>query len=212
MAIATIKLSGGSRRTIQRSRLRGDRLVRGLPQALDHAGWLLADEIKVKEFGPGKTINVVTNQMRRSVASRVTGSGDAYAVMIGITKGPASSYAAIHERGGVIRAKGRGALAIPIGRARTATGKPRFPGGPHEAARKHPEMFMLKRSGKPPLLVRPLRVAGRSGGKIRGIEPLFVLLKSVRIPPRRWLSGGVERGIRVFQVDLQASIDRLVAE
>lgn len=207
MAVAVIKLAGESRRVIERSRLRGDTLIKALPAAAQKAGTLLANRISRDEFGPGKTLNVITSQLRSSVAARVLGSGASLAVMVGVTKGPAAQYAAVHERGGVIRAKSGRALAVPLDGAKTPGGRSRTPA---EMARKYPDMFMLKRPGKPPLLVRPLRVKGQPGGRIREFEPLFVLVKSVKIPARHWLSGGVRRGFDVFHLSLRRDVQALL--
>lgn len=77
-------------------------------------------------------------------------------------------YAAIHQFGGVIRPKKAKALTVPI--SDIAKGR---------RASEFQDLFVLKREGKPPLLVR------RKGKE--GIEPMYVLMKKVTIPPRPFL-------------------------
>lgn len=214
MATVTIRLAGDSLRTIARMKARPARLIDGMRPVAERAGVELASLISESEFGPGKAVGNVTGMLRRSIASRVLGvNAAALSIKVGVTKGPATAYASIHERGGTIKAKGGKALAIPVGKALVSgSRRPKFPGGPREAARKFPEMFMLKRPGKPPLLVRPIRVAGRANGKIARIEVLFVLKKSVKVSPKRYLSGGVQKHIGQVEVTLQDGLDRLMAE
>jgi len=205
----SIELSAESRQTIRRWRERGQQVQPAMVQAARHGAVLLASAIGEHEFGPGGSLRTITGMLQRSIAGRVISSGDIIVAGVGVTKGPASKYAKIHERGRVIRAKG-GALAVPLPEARTRGGKPRFPGGPREAAERYPDMFMLKRKGKPPLLVYPLRVAGRADGKVKRIVPLFVLLKSVRMPARHWLSGGVRKHREIFRVEMQRELTALL--
>jgi len=80
------------------------------------------------------------------------------------------AYAALQEYGGTIKARPGGALAIPLKAALTSTGVAR--GRPRDFE----DTFILKRqSGKPPLIVQ------KRGDEI---VPLFVLLKSVKVPAR----------------------------
>ena len=92
---------------------------------------------------------------------------------------PAAAYARILERGGTITPKRAQALAIPV--SEEAKG--------YSSPRDMPNLHMIPRKGRPPLLVRLL--AGR--GDARGFELHWVLVKSVTIEPRRWLSRGVRR-------------------
>lgn len=79
-------------------------------------------------------------------------------------------YAAIHQFGGVIRPKNAKALTIPI--APEAEGK-RASDFPRK------QTLLLLREGKAPLIV--LKMPDNT------IKPLFVLLKSVRIPARPFM-------------------------
>ena len=214
MSVITISISGESRKHIQRVKLRGDRLVKKLPEFLGNAAHELVQELIANEFGHGKTLNVVTSMLRSNTTYRIQGGGTATKVFIGVTKGPAAEYAAIQDRGGTIRAKGKGALAIPLPSARTASGRPKYPGGPHEAEEKLGELVFVDRKdkGKPPLLCKVIRTkgSGRGNGKAQELEPLFVLRKSVKIPASKWLTGGIQRAYGVFHTCLVRDIDKLL--
>jgi len=103
-----------------------------------------------------------------------------------------SSYASIHERGGVITAKPGKALAVPLsqemgGEALTPSGvlRGKFAG----PLRNVPglELVKNKRSGKAFLMERRDVLQKHGGHYIRlgqGLVPMFVLCRSVKIPPR----------------------------
>ena len=205
----SIELSPESKRAIARWKERGRQVQPALVKGARHGAELLASEISTKELGERGTLRVVTGMLRRSVQGRVISSGDTIVAGVGVISGPAATYARIHEKGGVIRAKG-GALAIPLDAAKTPGGKPRWPGGPREAGEKLKGMFMLKQKGKPPLLCIAKRVRGQAGGKVKEIVPLFVLLKSVRMPARHWLSGGAQKHREVFRVAMQRELTGLL--
>jgi hypothetical protein len=210
MPFLQLEFTGASRREIQKAIGRAKRVQATVAGAAKRGVEQLASEIATHEL-TGQTLGVVTGMLRRSVKGWMISSGGTIVVAVGVTKGPATAYARIHEEGGVIRGKGK-RLAVPLPAARTRTGKPRFPGGPREAARKYPDLFLLKRPGRPPLLCRPLRVAGRKGGKVKGLEPLFVLLSSVRIPARHWLSEGVLKHHDVVRLGIERDLDALLRE
>ncbi len=199
-----------SEKAIRLSGDRGGRLVTELPGIVDRSSILLAGEIAENELGPSGLLNVVSGNLRRSIASRVDVSGGGITAYIGVTKGPAVKYARIHEEGGVIKAKPGKALAVPLDAARTAGGKLKYPGGPREAGKREELIFIDRRAqGKPPLLVKVHRTPGKPGGKAAGFEPWYVLLKSVRVPAKRYLSGGVQRHFEVFRVSIRFEIDEL---
>ncbi len=77
-------------------------------------------------------------------------------------------YARIHEYGGTIVPKRRKALAIPLG---NVTGEPKD----------YQDLFMVHRPGQPPLLVRQMYKTKWA------IQPMFVLLPQVTLPPRPYL-------------------------
>jgi len=96
--------------------------------------------------------------------------------------GTAVKYGRIHEFGGVITAKGK-ALKVPIDRKLA-----------RQVERAGTKLTLIKRKGKPPLLVL-IKNEGRSarrgsGGNFAGghqMTPVYVLKKSVRIPARPWI-------------------------
>jgi hypothetical protein len=205
-----IELTQKSKDGIAKLAEAGRDLMPRLSQAALHGATLLSSTIGAEEFGPGKSLNVVTGNLRRSLVGKVVRPGDPLIAAVGITKGPASKYAAIHEYGGVIKAKGGKALAIPLSAAKTPGGRPRFPGGPLEAGEKL-KTFVVAEKGKPPLICTTKHVAG-GGKKVRELVPLYVLVKQVRMPARHWLREGVRKHQGVFRVALREEMDRLVAE
>ncbi|HET6497422.1 MAG TPA: hypothetical protein VFH61_18905 [Thermoleophilia bacterium] len=106
---------------------------------------------------------------------------------------PAAVYAGFLETGGAtggtITAKPGHALAIPISDEAKKYSSPRD----------MPGLELIPRKGKPPLLVRMLS----SRGNVRGFELHWVLVKSVTIEPRHWLSRGVDEAVPVMVGTLQ---------
>lgn len=101
-------------------------------------------------------------------------------VAVGVpANSPAADYAGIQEHGGVIRPKNAKALAIPLTPEAASYNSPRD----------MPGLTMIKRKGKPPLLVR--QMARR--GSVVGMEILWVLVDRVEITATHWLSRGAER-------------------
>ncbi len=200
-----ISLTEDAKRAIAKARERPVHLARELRPAVDRAAAQLASDVGEHEFGPGKTLNVVTGMLRRSIRHRVGGGKSALLVAIGVTRGPATKYAAIHEHGGTITPTKAKYLAIPLQRA--AGGRPRFPGGPRSVPG---DTFVLKAKSGNLFIVRAKRVRGKPKGKVTGLEFLFLLRKSVRIPARHWLSEGVRRQIGAFEVSLQDDVDRIL--
>ena len=109
---------------------------------------------------------------------------------------PASAYAAIQEFGGTIRPVRAGALAVPISKEAKGATSPRDMDG----------LTLIRRNGRPPLLVRVLAARGarRANWQIH-----WVLLPQVTIQATHWLSNGVEQaapamaeafGSRLFEI------------
>jgi hypothetical protein len=209
-ALIRITLTDESRRAIQAAIGRSRSVRKVVADAAARAAELVVGQI-VKEDLSGKTLNVITGNLRRSLSSRVIRGGNIVAA-IGVIKGPAMKYAAIHEFGGTIKPVKGQYLAIPLRAAKSGGGRPRFPGGPREAALKYPDTFVLKRPGKNPLICATLRVKGKgkNAGKVKGILPLFVLVKSVTMPARHWLSEGVRDKRRFFMVEIEKDLNRLL--
>jgi hypothetical protein len=111
---------------------------------------------------------------------------------------PAARYATILEYGGTIVPKSARALAIPL------TDEARKYSSPREMA----GLTLVSRPGHPPLLVR--EVVKR--GKVTAFEAMWVLVSSVTITGRNWLSRGVTDAVpamhRAFEGVLNALLRR----
>lgn len=213
MPVPVIELSPATQQTIefwQRVPIHFDRTV--VP-ASRVAAKMLSSKVSQTQF-TGSPLNVRTGNLRRSVDADVVRIGDNIIARIGVLKGPSSRYARILEEGGEIRPRKARALAVPLSAARTAGGRDRFPGGPAGAKfkGKYPDAFMLKRPGKPPLIVVPRRVRGSKNGRVAGLMPMFALVKSVRIPRTEWLSRGVARNMGVWEVEFEREFSRRIRD
>jgi len=209
MPLPVMKLAPASDEAVAILRAYPDLFGKALLPAVNSAATRLASRIAETQFR-GSPLQSRTGTLAGSVSSRVFRIGDVVLAEIGTIKGPARAYARILEEGGVIKPVKGKALAVPLKDAKTPSGRPRFPGGPREAQAKHPDMFLLKRRGKPPLLVVPRRVRGRRKGRVVGFRLMFVLLRRVTIKPTRWLSAGVSRHINVWDVAFSEEMNRRV--
>ena len=207
-----IDLTSESKRAIARWGERGKQIKPTIAKAAARGAQLVVAEILQHELR-GKALRWLTGTLAGSLTSNVVVEGDTVIARVGVWKGAASKYARIHEMGGVIRPVKGKYLAIPLDAVRGPGGKPSFSGPRKAQAEKYPDMFLLKRRGKDPLLCAPRRVAGRGKGKgrVRGLIPLFALKKSVKIPARHWLSGGVRSHREVFRVTVQRDVDAVLA-
>ena len=106
-------------------------------------------------------------------------------------------YANVHEHGATIHAKPGRALAVPIGEALTPAGVPR--GRPAD----FPDLFMLRRGNKSPLLMQ------KRGDEI---VPLFVLLKQVRIKPRLGFGKAFGKQMDVLAGKINEAVDVALKE
>ncbi|HUX00233.1 MAG TPA: hypothetical protein VMY35_04570 [Phycisphaerae bacterium] len=113
---------------------------------------------------------------------------------------PAAAYAGILERGGTITPKSARLLAIPVSEEARRYSSPRD----------MPDLTLISRkaSGKPPLLVRQLS----RRGDVRGFELHWVLVPSVTIEPRRWLSRGAARVTTTMAGSFQDVLDEYARE
>ena len=120
-------------------------------------------------------------------------------------------YAAMLEFGGTVRARAGRALPVPVGAAgrrimRDTQGKGLKTSGV--------PMTMIRRKGKPPLLVRAIVRRGKNSSKILGSEILFVLKKSVTIKPRPYMSRAEKdaslyaKAVTAFEAGATAEIRR----
>lgn len=110
-------------------------------------------------------------------------------------------YAAIHEYGGVVRARPGHALTIPLREAKTESGAAR------RSARRYMEsknVFIMKQDDwKFPLIMR-------KRGKRGKLVPLFVLMQKVTIPARPFLTPSLEKVFApYFMEQTQKDIDKV---
>ena len=91
-------------------------------------------------------------------------------------------YARIHEQGGTITPKSAKVLAVPVSpEAKKASGPRSFS-----------DLVFIPRAGKPPLLAR-IRAGGPKRARAATMDVMYVLLKSVAIPPRPYLRPALTR-------------------
>jgi len=151
-------------------------LKNALKKGMSAGAWRFVGHIQKRQMTgrPGLIPHHSTAGLRGSWhASIIKDSGMDYGVKIATR----SKYAAIHQFGGVIKAKGGGALAIPISPAAKRAASPRD----------FNDLVFINRPGHPPLLIRGHagRKYGKDGARKGGrMEIMYVLKKSVRIPKR----------------------------
>ena len=140
-----------------------------------------------------------TGALWRSYRAQLTEDANTVGVDVGVLRGAegnALEYAALHEYGGTITPKNGQYLAIPLGAAKTKRGVGR--GGPRDYG---DDLIVIRSKRGNLLLVR------RPMGKAVGIEPLFVLVKSVKIKARPSLRPAVNR-VRAVTEHLAAAAVR----
>jgi hypothetical protein len=146
--------------------------TRALPKAVRYIlqGWA-GDTVKhVKEGLAGRYLNRRSGHLANAVGKRLDRSGEVTTAYLGTNvagKVKDVPYAKIQDEGGTIVPRRARALAVPI---------PPTKGLP----RNFPNLTMIRRVGKPPLLVE---ITPKGAWKIR-----FVLLQSVTLKPSRWWS------------------------
>lgn len=116
--------------------------------------------------------------------------------------GSSVEYAAIHEFGGIIRAKGR-ALTVPIHPdAKRASARGQSPRTAFKDA------FVLKRKSKAPLLVRNKN----RRGQLVGIDVLYVLAKQVVMPARPYMRTTFQQEKKEIPMIINRSVARNLAK
>lgn len=139
-----------------------------------------------------------TGTLAKSIQWRVIKSNAGLAAFIGanVLSGRRVPYANILETGGTIKARRSKYLTVPLPAALTKAGTTKQP-----EARDFKNTFVKKaRSGK--------LIIFQKVGKRGKIVPLFVLLKSVKIRPFRYLSTTLDQvKPRIFQI-MNATISR----
>jgi len=176
--IVTIEIPAGSKRLVERDVKAAAAfpaaLARGVFAAADAAAASTAEDLIAGRLG------LVARHGGAGLAGDVTAwmlDADLPLAAVGVPANtPGAAYARILERGGVIRPRRGRALSIPISEEAKRYASPR----------EMSNLFMLKRPGRPPLLAE---AAGRGGQRL---IVHWVLVRSVTIRARRWLSRGVE--------------------
>jgi len=163
--------------------------------ALDRTGQRIVATMKREGFrGAPSSLAVRTGQLRRGFFANVKMEGN----KAKLTVANDTAYARIHEYGGVITAKNRKYLAIPLSAAKTGAGVARFPGGPRSV----PDLVFIQRRGRNPLLMRPM-----GKGKL---VPYYVLVRSVKIPARLGMRRTFLKSITGPRSDLQTELRQAV--
>lgn len=131
--------------------------------------------------GP-QSLSVRTGALRRSNKFKVERQPDRYSLRVSIGAGTGlpggGTYAEVQERGAVIRPKKAKLLAIPLAGAKTGAGVTRL-----ASPRLDKTLKFLKTPGGTKLLVRVLR-KGKGKKQRAVIQPMWVLVPSVRVPAR----------------------------
>jgi phage gpG-like protein len=154
---------------------------------------------------PGSPPNVQRNSLRKGIDHTPAKDGKA------IVHTSKTTYAAIQEFGGVIRAKGKRFLPVPLS----------------FEARRIQERGGLKSSGIPMqvirtkagklLLVKRLIRRGKNSTKLIGSQAMFVLVKSVRLPARPYMAPAERsaplyaKAVAAFEAGATAGIRRAFA-
>jgi hypothetical protein len=129
-----------------------------------------------------KTLSLRTGAMIKSITESVRVSGTTYETLQGTIGG--SFIARVHERGATITVRKAKYLTIPLPPALDKRGVPIRP-----RARDWPDTFVIKsKTGN-------LLIVMRKGGRI---VPLYVLKKTVKIPPRLGLGDTARAGLPYF--------------
>lgn len=152
---------------------------------------LLAAGLIVKQFLSGQRLRRRTGNLARSITGRGVRVRGIPGMRVGVFRGPALSYTAIQEFGGIIRPKRGRALAMPVegGRAMTRAGVDRY-GGPRSYPGKLVYIPYKGRNAVAGLYdQRDLKRARGNG--LRGVKAVYVLLRQVSIKPKHFLSDGV---------------------
>lgn len=166
-----------------------DDVLRGIRQALIWLGTKVAESITFGRYG------VKTDRGRLRSSFGIGDKDNRFIVrkvgqgILGII-GSNVKYAAIQERGGIIKAKSGRALAIPVHPLAKAKTGPRDFGD---------TLTLIPRKGRPPLLVKKV------GGAAKRFEIMYVLKKSVKIPAhfymRKTLFANKTRALQIIEAE-----------
>jgi hypothetical protein len=191
----TIELDEPSKKRIERllKRISPQELMAGILSLFDEEAAYCAGHV-IKTQLSGQKLGRRTGTLARSVVGSAVRHGPQRlpAMRIGIFRGPALKYAAIHEYGGTILPKPpRKALAIPQKAALTPAGVEKFGGPRHYPS---PLRFLPFRRG---VAVGKLveeseaQMWERMGLSPYNAETIYLLVRQVEITAKYWLKTGV---------------------
>ena len=175
--LVTIDITAEARRKIARDQQLAAQVDGAMAKAMEHTVAVGADEIAVmvKTGEVGLRSDTAAASLMGWMINPSTPTG-----AIGVPANtPAAAWARIQEEGGTIYPKRAKALAVPI--SDEAKG--------YSSPRDMPDLQLIPRKGKPPLLVRELS----KRGDVIGFELHWVLVPSVTILATHWLSRGAKR-------------------
>jgi len=191
--ILTIELSDETRALIERHTKVAGEAGRAMTEALRETVSVGAEEVRqgLIQDGYGLTMRNPGSGLAASVFGWML-SEDLGAVGVP-SNTPAARYAGILERGGTITPKSARALAVPVSEEARKSAGPRTMEG----------LSFIPREGKPPLLARTMR-----GGRL---QVHWVLLRSVTIPGRHWLTQGADAAKESMERAFEGRLNDLVA-
>lgn len=165
----------------------------------------------IKNMLSGQRLRRRSGSLARSVIGLTEEFEGLPALRIGTLRGPSTPYGAIQQRGGVIKPVKKKALAIPQEAALTAAGVDRF-GGP----RGYPGelKFVPFRSSGVAVggLYDPATIQTDADGKpdLANATMYYMLVKSVTLPAKNWLTDGWKSYSPIFTKDLAVFLKDLV--
>ncbi len=197
--IVTLEIPSDTREKIAADAVFAGRSRQAALLAMEEA--LRAGELGVREF-------LVSGES--GLRARGAGTGLAHAVTgwmldpslplgaIGVpSQMPESKFARIQEEGGTIVPKVAGALAVPVFPAARDVASPRDVDG----------LTLIKRAGKPSLLVKML---GARGFRKAQWQIWYVLVQRVTLPATHWLTRGVEKSVEAMGTAFSAKFFEVV--
>jgi len=159
--------------------------------------------VKFASAGGRRNLRIRSGQLTKSLHYLVQRKANATSVSIGtIKRTEALAYAGIHEFGGTIRPTRSKYLTIPLDRAKTPSGNPRFTA--REAEQEFEETWFA-RSKKGRLMLWGMESDA-------SVYPLFLLVKQVKIKPRPFVQPAFKEMQHRVRTDirdvLQRALDR----
>lgn len=199
--IVTLELTSQSRRKIDRDVKLAGRSGEVFSRSMQSAVYAGAEDIR-KQLVMGELGLTMRNPGSGMAASMFGWILDEKAPLgaVGIpSNSPAAAYANILEHGGTIYPKNAKALAVPVSDKAKRYSSPRD----------MDNLSLIPRKGKPALLVEKLSSRGRR--RAHWIIH-WVLVGSVTIAPRRWLSRGAEAAKDTMSGAFRATVMEMVNE